>query len=296
MSKETRCGYVALAGRPNVGKSTLLNALVGQKLSITCHKRQTTRHIIRGVKTTEDTQAIYIDMPGIHQGSKRALNRYMNRVATGSLGEVDLVLFLVSAERWTEEDELVLKQLARVQCPVILVVNKIDCLTDREELLGLLERLAGKFNFAAVIPVSARNQENIAALEQEVARYLPEGAFLYDESQVTDSQDSFLIAEIIREKIFQQAHQEVPYSTTVMVDQLEREGKLTKIYATIYVEKSTQKAILIGKQGSKLKQIGQKARIELERMYGNKVYLQLWVKVKEEWVDSERQLRNLGFE
>lgn len=296
MTKQKRCGYVALVGRPNVGKSTLMNTLVGKKVSITCHKRQTTRHVIRGIKTSDTMQAIYVDMPGIHSGSKRALNRYMNRVASGSLTDVDVALFLVSAEHWTDEDDLVLDQLRKVRCPVILVVNKIDQISERDKLLALLQSLSAKFDFAAVVPISARQRDNVDELEKLVTSYLPEGEFLYSEDQVTDSQKSFFIAEVIREKLFKQAHQEIPYSATVLIDKMEREGRLTKIYATIFVEKASQKAIVIGKQGSKLKQIGQQARLELERHYGGKIYLQLWVKVKEEWADNERQLRNLGFD
>ncbi|OGT31119.1 MAG: GTPase Era [Gammaproteobacteria bacterium RIFCSPHIGHO2_12_FULL_35_23] len=292
----SKCGYVAIIGRPNVGKSTLLNEIIGQKISITSHKQQTTRHVIHGIKTYDSVQIVYVDTPGIHTESKRALNQYMNRAARSATGEVDVILFIISIEHWTHNDELVLKQLQHANCPVILVVNKIDTVPNKGELLIKLDELSKKMKFAEIVPISATKKTNVTTLEKVIEKYLPEGPHFFQAEQITDQNDGFLIAEIIREKLFKWVHQEVPYSTTVMVEEIKHEDKLMRIYATIYVEKSGQKAIIIGKQGSKLKQIGREARLELEKMYGNKIFLQLWVKIKTEWSENERTLKQFGFD
>ena len=292
----TRCGYVALIGRPNVGKSTLLNALVGQPVSIISHKKQTTRHVIHGIKTQGLVQTVYVDTPGIHTRSTRALNRYMNRAARSAMAGVDVVVFIVSVEHWNQDDELVLSQIKEAACPVILAVNKIDILKGKEELLVQLEKLSQKMQFAEIVPLSAKKGENVERLESVIQKYLPESPHFFEADQVTNRDEAFLFSEIIREQLFKQAHQEIPYSATVGVEKIEREDNLTKIYATIYVEKSGQKAIVIGEKGQKLKQIGQRARLRIEKLLGNKVFLQLWVKVKPQWADDERSLRSLGFD
>jgi GTP-binding protein Era len=293
---KSRCGYVAILGKPNVGKSTLLNTIVGQKVSITCHKRQTTRHTINGIKTNGDVQTVYVDTPGIHGKSTRVLNQYMNRVARSAALDVDVIAFLVSAETWGPDDEMVLKQVKQVDCPVVLVVNKIDEIKDRAVLMAKLQELASKMEFAAVVPISALKRDNVQQLEKVLEGFLPEGPHFYEEDTVTDKQDTFLIAEVIREKLFKQAHQEIPYSTTVMVEKIDNEGGLMTIHAAIFVEKKGQKAIIIGKDGSKLKSIGTSARMDLQKMYGCKILLKLWVKVKDAWADSERHMRSLGFD
>lgn len=293
---KTHCGYVAIVGRPNVGKSTLLNALIGEKVSITCHKRQTTRHTILGVKTIGDSQILYIDTPGLHHDVKTALNRYMNRSALSSLHDVNVVLFVIDVERWTDEDEYVLRHVRESGKPVVLLVNKIDSLQDKNTLLPKLQELAAKCQFAAIIPVSALRKENLSGVENCIQAYLPEGPFYFPEDQITDRDASFQVAEIIREKLFQVSHQEVPYSSTVIVEKMAFEDKLLTIFATIYVEKAGQKAIIVGNKGSHIKMIGMRARQELEKKFACKVYLQLWVKVKDDWTNQENTLNTFGFE
>jgi GTP-binding protein Era len=294
MSKISRCGYIAIIGRPNVGKSTLLNCILGKKISITTPKPQTTRTQILGVKTTRDYQAVYIDTPGIHEAEERAMNRYMNRMANAVMLDADVVVFMIEATRWDREDELVLERLKKTKSPVILVVNKVDALDDRAEVLPLIIKLKEKFNFADIVPLSARQDDNVAALQQLLTKFLPEGPHLFPDDQLTDKTIRFQIAELIREKVIQSTEQEVPYSTTVEIENLEEKEKLTEISAIIWVERDGQKPIVIGKNGERLKHIGTLARKDIQNLLGRKVFLRLWVKVKDSWTDDERALRSLG--
>jgi len=291
-----RCGYVALVGRPNVGKSTLMNRILGQKLSIVTAKPQTTRQRIVGIKTTPQGQVVYIDTPGIHQAAKKALNRYMNRVAQAALLDVDLVLFLVEADRWSRQDEFVARALARVDCPVFLVINKIDEVPDKARLLKFLDRDVDASRFGKVLMVSARTGDGVADLERRVLECLPFSRPFYDEDQFTDRSERFLVSELIREQLMQRLHQELPYSLTVEVEEFRREGGLLRIGAIIWVERDGQKQIVIGKGGSVLKQVGTGARHEIEQLLGDKAFLRLWVKVSREWSDSERALKQFGYD
>ncbi|EEF80257.1 GTPase Era [Methylophaga thiooxydans] len=291
-----RSGYVAIIGRPNVGKSTLINRILGQKLCITSRRPQTTRHRILGIKTNDSGQFIYVDTPGMHSDNKKAMNRYMNRAAASSIEDVDVILFVVEGLKWTDEDKRVLKRLQQdARCPVILVLNKADKLDDKAALLPQIQELAAQFDFAAVVPVSARKGMNTDLLEQEIAKLMPEGEMIFDEDQLTDRSSRFLASEIVREKLFRYLGQELPYSLTVEVEQFEEEEGMYRIGTVVYVERSGQKSIVIGKKGEQLKLIGQDARMEMEQLFGCKVFLQIWVKVREGWSDNERMLKNLGY-
>jgi GTPase len=296
MTEIFRSGYVALVGRPNVGKSTLLNRILGQKVSITSRRPQTTRHRILGIKTGEQVQAVYVDTPGLHRGGKRAMNRYMNRAATDALQDVDLVVFVVEGTRWTDEDELVLEKLRQLSCPVILAVNKIDRVTDKKKLLPYLQQVSGHMDFAQIIPLSAKQGSQVAELEQAVEALLPESTPFYPEDQVTDRSMRFMAAELVREKLFRKLGQELPYGITVEIEQFKEEDGLFRINALIWVERDSQKAIVIGKQGALLREVGRESRIDMEEAFGQKVFLELWVKVKEGWADDERALRSLGYD
>ena len=293
---DSRCGFVAIVGRPNVGKSTLLNHILGQKLSITSRKPQTTRHQVLGIKTDGPVQAIYVDTPGMHEEEPRALNRYMNRAASSALVDVDVVGFVVDQLAWTPADELVLDKLSRVRCPVILAVNKVDKLANREQLLPHIEMLSKKREFAEIIPLSALKETNLAPLEAAVGRFLPKSVHFYPDDQITDRSERFLASEIVREKITRQLGAEVPYSVAVEIEQFKHEGKTLHIAALILVEREGQKKIIIGDKGARLRRIGQEARLDMERLFGSKVMLRLWVKVKRGWADSERALRSLGMD
>jgi GTP-binding protein Era len=288
-------GYVAIAGRPNVGKSTLLNHILGQKLSITSRKPQTTRHQILGVKTATTSQVVYVDTPGIHNRRASAINRYMNRAASSVLNDVDIVLFVVQAMQWTDEDEAVLTRLQGVEAPVLLVINKIDKVSDKDTLLPYIEKLSARYPFAAVTPISALHADNIDRLEAAVTELLPLNPPFFAEDQVTDRSVRFLAAEIIREKLIRELGQELPYTSTVEIEKFEEGEKITRIFATIYVESQGQKAIIIGSKGARLKSIGSKARVDIETLIDGKVYLQLWVKVREGWSNDEQALRSLGY-
>jgi len=289
------CGYIALAGRPNVGKSTLLNRILGQKISITSRRPQTTRHSILGIKTLAHAQLVYVDTPGIHDYSGRAMNRHMNRTASTVLADVDVVVFIIEALRWLPDDELVLKKLASLDCPVILAVNKIDTLASRELLLPELDTLSRKRAFAEIIPISASKGTNVAALESAIEALLPQAPPYFPEDQVTDRSERFMVAELIREKLFRKLARELPYGLTVEVEAYRREPRITHIHALIWVERQSQKNIVIGRQGALLKDVGQQARRDIEELIGCKVNLKLWVKVKEGWADDERALRSLGY-
>lgn len=293
--EDFRCGYVAIIGRPNVGKSTLLNRILGQKISITAHKPQTTRHRVLGIKSTFNSQIIFVDTPGIHAGKKSALNRYMNRAATSSITDVDVVLFLVDQLKWLEEDEYVLKKLLNCGAPVILVINKLDKVKDKEKLLPHMEKLASQYDFAQVIPISARNGEGVDVLEKTIVEILPVSPPYFPLDQVTDRSLRFMAAEFIREKLMRTLGEEVPYSLTVEIEKFEEQKNLIRIHAVIWVSRDSQKGIIIGKQGRQLKTIGELARKDMEQAFESKVFLQLWVKVKEGWSDDERALRTLGY-
>lgn len=295
LKENFRCGYVALIGRPNVGKSTLMNYVLGQKISITSHRPQTTRHRILGIKTTDDVQIVYVDTPGIHENEKKAMNRYMNRTAGASFKDVDVVVLLVEAMRWTEEDELVIKRLQHIKTPVILAVNKVDLIKKKDQLLPFIEKIKNKYDFKDIIPLSATKGDNIDGFEKLISDYLPLSEAFYSEDQITDRSERFMASEIIREKLMRNLTQELPYNLTVEIEKFTEDGKLLDIAAVIWVERDNQKAIIIGKGGSKLKDMGTKARIDMEKMFGQKVFLQLWVKVKSGWSDDERALNSLGY-
>lgn len=291
-----RCGYVAIVGRPNVGKSTLLNHLLGQKISITSRKPQTTRHQLLGIKTEPGYQMIFVDTPGLHRAAEKAINRYMNRAASTAIRDVDLVVFVVDRTAWTEEDEMVLERVVQSSLPVVLVVNKVDLLEDKSVLLPHLETLAGKADFAAVLPVSALRHHNVEELEREILRLLPESGYFFPEEQITDRSQRFLAAEIVREKITRQLGDELPYAVTVEIEEFSQEDSVLHISALILVERKGQKKILIGDKGARLRTIGTEARQDMERLFDSKVMLRLWVKVKSGWSDDERALRSLGYD
>lgn len=290
-----RCGYVAIIGRPNVGKSTLLNRLVGQKLSITSRKPQTTRHAILGVKTTEQAQILYIDTPGMHIDAKRAMNQFMNRTALTALADVDVIAWLVNPGVWTRDDELILERLRGVKTPVILVINKIDEVADKGVLLPEIEALSGKREFSAIVPLSARKGTGVADFEATLVTYLPEAAALFPEDQLTDRSARFLAAEIIREKLMRRLGEELPYALTVEIEKFSEENGTAHIYALVWVEREGQKGIIVGRDGNVLKEVGRAARQDMEKMFGCKVYLKLWVKVKRGWSDDARALQSLGY-
>lgn len=290
-----RTGYIAIIGRPNVGKSTLLNKLLQQKISITSKKAQTTRFRINGILTDQQTQFIFVDTPGFQTQYTNRLNTAMNRVVKQSMQDVDVILFVIEAMHFDQRDLTVLKILPK-NVPVILVINKIDTLTDKNQLLPFLNDMAKAFEFATMIPVSAMHKIQLPELLNTIRTYLPVDQPLYDKDEITDRSERFIAGEFIREKLFRLIGDEIPYSTSVVVDQFKLEDNLHKIYATILVEKSNQKAIIIGKKGEKLKLIASQARKDMELFFGEKVYLEIWVKVKSGWADNESVLRNLGYE
>lgn len=292
---EFHCGKVAIVGRPNVGKSTLMNQLIGVKLAITSRKPQTTRHRIAGVVTTDDTQFIFLDTPGFQDNHRNALNRLLNRTVTQAAEEADVVVFLVEGLTFDERDEKVLKLLPADR-PVILGVNKIDRIEDKSRLLPHLDEIRKRFPFSAVVPLSAKQKHNLDALKKALREHLPEQPAVYAADDFTDRSERFLVAEFIREKVFRYVGDELPYSASVVIEQYKEEGKLHRIHAAIVVEKASQRAILIGKGGEKLKQIGTEARLDLERLLGVKIYLELWVRVKKGWADDDRLVRQYGYE
>jgi len=291
-----RSGYVAIIGRPNVGKSTLLNYILGQKLSITSRKPQTTRHKIMGIKTEDDVQVVYVDTPGMHENHDKALNRYMNKAAQSAVKDVDVIVFMIDRTKWTSEDELVLKSLQYVKCPVILAVNKVDFLADKEALLPTLQKLDAKGNFAHIVPMSAKTGHNVDRLESIITSFISQGVHLFPEDQITDRSSRFLAAELVREKIMRQLGDELPYSMTVEIEEFRYEDSLLVISAAILIDCQSQKHIIIGEKGSRLKQIGRDARLDMEEMFECKVMLNTWVKVKSGWADSERALKSLGYD
>ncbi len=287
-------GIATIVGRPNVGKSSLLNALVGRKVSIVSHKPQTTRHRIQGVLHHERGQIVFVDTPGLHRQQKRALNRVMNEAATHALQDIDMALFVVEAGRWTDEDQAVLQRLKGSRTPVALVINKIDLIRDREKLLPELQRLAGLHDFAFIVPLSALRNENLKSLTNEILTRLPEGPPLYPEDMVVGHDERFAASETVREKLIRSLHEELPYASAVEIEQFELDGEMYRIGAIIWVEREGQKRIVIGEDGAQLKQIGTAARRDLEKQLGAKVFLRLWCKVRENWSDDLRSLRQFG--
>ncbi|AEX53310.1 GTPase Era [Rahnella aquatilis] len=297
MSEEKNyCGFVAIVGRPNVGKSTLLNELLGQKISITSRKPQTTRHRIMGIHTEGPYQAIYVDTPGLHIEEKRAINRLMNRAASSSIGDVELVIFVVEGTNWTADDEMVVNKLRDLKSPVLLAINKIDNVTDKSKLLPHLQFLSEQMNFVDIVPISAEKGINVDTIAALVRKRLPEAVHHFPEDYITDRSQRFMASEIIREKLMRFLGEELPYSVTVEIERFvsnERGGY--DINGLILVEREGQKKMVIGNKGSKIKTIGIEARHDMENMFEAKVHLELWVKVKSGWADDERALRSLGY-
>ena len=294
MSAAFRAGYVAIVGRPTVGKSTLLNALVGQKLSITSRKPQTTRHRITGILTREDAQLLFVDTPGFQTRHGSALNRSMNRVVTQSLAAVDVVLPVIEAGRFSREDRVLL-ELLPADKPVLLVINKIDKIAHRDALLPFMAQMSAEREFAEIVPVSATRGDAVGALAPVISRYLPQQPALYGADEITESSERFLAAELIREKIFRQLGDELPYASTVIIERFEVDGALRRIHAAIIVAKESHKGMVIGAGGARLKAIASKARLDMEKLFGGKVHLEVWVKVKSGWTEDQRLLHELGY-
>ena len=293
--KPFRTGFVAIVGRPNVGKSTLLNRLIGQKISIVSRKAQTTRHRVTGVLTEGQAQFIFVDTPGFQTRHKNALNRAMNRTVTQVLSDVDLVLFVIESGRYGPADEQVVKLLPE-GAKVILVVNKVDLLEDKARMLPFLQKMSAVYPFAEIVPVSAEKGRNTAELLKAAEPYLPEGEPIFDADDITDRSERFLAAEFLREKLFRQLGEELPYGMTVEIEKFEAEPGLRRIHAAIIVDRDAHKAMVIGKGGERLKRIATEARLEMEKLFDSKVFLETWVKVKSGWADDERALKSLGYE
>lgn len=292
----SRCGYAAIVGRPNVGKSTLLNHVLGQKISITSRKPQTTRHNMLGIKTEADHQIIFVDTPGMHLGQDKAINRYMNRSASTAIRDVDVVVFVVDRCAWTEEDEAVARRLENSEIPVLIALNKVDQLDDKESILPQIEQLMERVGASEIVPISALRGNNLDALEREIVKRLPESDHFFPEDQITDRSSRFIAAEMVREKITRQLGDELPYQMNVEIEEFSQQGEILHIGALILVERDGQKRILIGNKGDRIKQIGIEARGDMEELFGCKVMLRLWVKVKSGWSDDERALRSLGYD
>jgi len=291
-----RCGFVALAGRPNVGKSTLLNALIGFRLSIVSPRPQTTRHRILGIATNDAGQILYVDTPGLHRGAKRAMNRSLNRAVHSALSEVELVVQVIEAGRWTDEDEALYEVLAEQSIPRLLAINKVDLSKDKATLLPFVAELTAKHDFAAVHYISALKQKGLDTLTQDILTRLPVRAPMFGEDEITDRSERFLAAEMVREQLMLRLNQELPYATTVEIEQFsDRDDGIAEIHAVIWVERDGQKAIVIGQGGEQLKAIGSAARRHMERAFGRKVFLRLWVKVREGWADDEAMLKQFGY-
>jgi GTP-binding protein Era len=291
-----RFGYVALVGRPNVGKSTLMNQILGQKVSIVTHKPQTTRQRIAGIKTTDRGQVVYLDTPGIHRASGRALNRYMNRVAKATFRDVDAVLFLIEAGRWTRQDAAVARLLEQVEVPRLLVINKIDRIEHKQELLAFITSVAEAFSADEVFLVSALQGDGVAELERRLLELLPFSRPYFDEDQITDRSERFLVGELLREALTVRLHQELPYALTVEIEEFRRRAGQIHVGAIIWVERESQKQIVIGKGGRVLKQVGSQARRAMEELLDEPVYLRTWVKVSRDWSRDERRLERMGFD
>jgi GTP-binding protein Era len=295
LPKEFRSGYVAIVGRPNVGKSTLLNHLIGQKISITSRKAQTTRHRIHGIYTDEQSQFVFVDTPGFQTKHLNALNRGMNRVVISSLRDVQVVVYVLEALRYDERDQEVLKLLPDNR-PVVLVINKIDEVPDKGQLFSFAERVAQDFKFAEIVPVSAKQNIKLDELKNTLRRFLPAGELIYDKDDITNRSERFLAAEMLREKIFRFTGDELPYSTSVVIEQFKMEGKLRRISAAVLVDREAHKAMLIGKKGEKLKEIATQARLDMEKLFDGKVFLEVFIKLRSGWADDPRVLHSLGYE
>jgi GTP-binding protein Era len=291
---QTKCGYVAIIGKPNVGKSTFLNRSLNKKLVITSRKPQTTRHRILGIKTKNNAQILYLDTPGLHAKEKNILNQYMNRAARSVLHDVNVIVWMITQTQWNKDDAFVLKHLAKVKTPVILAINKIDQLKKKADLLPFIDALKTKFNFADIVPISAKNNLQLDYLEQSIIQHLPHQPFYYATDQITDCNDAFVAAEMIREKLIRQLGQELPYDTLVTIDALERTSKIINISTTIFVNKANQKPIILGKDGQRLKRIATDARLDLERFFEKKVFLKVWVKIKTNWANNAAFLNYFG--
>ena len=291
MSK--RCGTIAIVGQPNVGKSTLLNYFLGTKLSITSRKAQTTRYQLLGIHTTSDTQYIFVDTPGYQLKHLNALNKNLNKTVKQALQDVDVILFLIEPRQMTEVDEKILQMIPK-ETPIILVINKVDCLKDKTKLLGLIQVFKENERYKEIIPTSVKKKNNLKELLDNAREFLPEQEFIYEEDQITDKNERFLAAEIIREKIFRLTGQELPYSVAVEIEKFEHEGNVRRIFAAIIVERDSHKPMIIGSKGIRLKDISTKARIDMEKLFGGKVWLETWVKVQKGWSDDLRALKSLG--
>lgn len=295
-NETTHCGLIAIVGRPNVGKSTLLNALLGQKVSITSRKPQTTRHRILGILTEGSSQAVLVDTPGLHSEEKRAINRLMNRAASSSISEVELIVFLVEGTHWTKDDELVLNKVKQSGVPCILAINKIDNVQDKEALLPHLQKVGAMHEFKDIIPISASKGDNVDKIKAVCMQSLPESDFWFPEDYITDRSSRFMASEILREKLMRFTGDELPYSTTVEIEQFKQDAKgILHINAMVLVERNSQKRMVIGAKGERLKTIGQEARRDMENLFDQKVFLETFVKVKSGWADDERALRSLGY-
>lgn len=290
-----RCGYIAIVGRPNVGKSTLMNALIGAKVSITSRKAQTTRHRITGIQTSERAQLVYVDTPGFQTRHANALNKKLNRTVTDTLTASDVILFVVEAGTWGQADQQVLDLIPR-DVPCILVINKSDRVKDKKALMPFAQQVAGLYPFAAIVPVSAQLRFQLQYLQEEIERRLPENEAVFDADDITDRSEKFLAAEIVREKVFRFVGEELPYTSTVLIEKFEQEGNLRRVFAAILVERDSHKAMLIGQKGARLKEISTQSRLDMERLFGGPVYLEIWVKVKSGWADNEAGLRAYGYE
>jgi GTP-binding protein Era len=295
MMSDSLCGYVAIVGRPNVGKSTLLNHLLGQKLCITSRKPQTTRHTLLGIKTQDNVQIIYVDTPGIHTNQDKAINRVINRSASSIIADVDVVIFMLDRCEWSEADEYVAKQLNNLSVPVLVALNKLDMINSRDELLPQVEFLKEKVRAQEFLPVSALRKIGTEELEEKIKSYLPSQPHLFPEDQITDRSERFLAAELVREKITRQLGAELPYQITVEIEEFRVEKNITHISALILVEREGQKKILIGSNGARLKKVGEQARADMESLFDSKVMLRTWVKVRTGWSDDEKALRSLGY-
>lgn len=294
-TKKEKTGLIALIGKTNVGKSTLINEILQHKISITSRKPQTTRHRLLGIKTSEENQFIFMDTPGFHKGHKRALNKYMNKVAVSAIGEVDIILFMVESLRFSDEDKYLLNQIPKNKKDVILVINKIDKTTNKNDLLPFMHNLSKNFNFTEIIPISALKKTNIKDIEKAITSRLPYGKHLYPKDQVSDVSERFLVSEILREKCINRVGDEIPYRLTVVIDRFEEQKKITHIDSTLYVEKPSQKGIVIGQNGKRLKVIGTDARRELEVILDKKIMLKLWVKVRKEWTNDQEAMHDMGY-
>jgi len=289
-------GSIAVVGRPNVGKSTLINELIGQKLSITSHRPQTTRHRINAVDTQKEYQMVFVDTPGIHIGNNKAINSYMNRAASSSFSDVDIIIWMVEVFKWTKEDARVLEHLSKVDVPVLLCINKIDKASTVDKILPFLEILSEKFDATEVFPISAFDRSDIKKLRDLILKYLPEQAAIFDEDFITDRSQKFVISEFIREKLMRNLSNELPYDITVEIEKFELDGNLHRIAARIFVDKTSQKSIVIGQNGAMLKKIGKESRETIEGFLETKVFLELWVKVRQGWSDDKRALASLGYD